>query len=57
MINCITGNFNFCSVESIPTKYFNVVFFFFATMLLIAKCNRLIMTLNKCVLKKKIEKT
>ena len=59
MTNCITGYFSFCSVETIkhpnkgfffsPTKDFNADFFFFAPMLLIAKCNSLIIMLNKCV--------
>ena len=60
--NCITGYFSFCSVETIkhpnkgfffsPTKDFNADFFFFAPMLLIAKCNSLIVMLNKCLFKK-----
>ena len=58
MTNCITAYFSFCSVESVKhsNKGFQCrcgFFFFFAPMLLIAKCNSLIMTLNKCVLKKK----
>ena len=36
-------------MQSILTKCFKVVFFFFAPMLLIAKCNSLIMMLNKCI--------
>lgn len=50
--NCITGYFSFlCSVESAKhsNKGFYVDYFFSTPMLLIANCNRLIMTLNKCV--------
>ena len=58
MTNCITAYFSFCSVESVKHSnkgfqfgcfFFVVVFFFGAPMLLIAKCNSLIMMLNKCV--------
>ena len=62
MTNCITGYFSFCSVETVkypnkgfffsPTKDFNAIFFFFLPMLLIAKCNSLIVMLNKCLCKK-----
>lgn len=51
--NCITGYFSFCSVESAKHSnkgfYVEFILFFSAPMLLIANCNRLIMTLNKCV--------
>ena len=52
MTNCVTGYFNFCSMESI--KHSNKGFscsgvVFFAPTLLIAKCNSLIIMLNKCV--------
>ena len=52
MINCITVYFSFCAVESVKhsNKSINAGFFFFFTpTLLIAKCNSLIMTQNKCV--------